>query len=302
MFLYSAVFFLFFAICKKMYAEWGSIDWEKLDIKGLWLILASLSIMANSLLQVLIWKKVLAIFHYEIPYSICFRIEMISQIGKYLPGKVGLVFTKLIECNKVGIPNKVSIIAASYHVGMGLYFQCLIGMITLPVILNATEYINIGFSITDYTILLFIGFILIYPQFFVCFINFFFAAIKKEPVEIYLKFYDWIYICSIFILQAFISGCIGLFLLNTFYFIPFEKIPYIMGARSWAFLIGLLNLFAPSGIGVRDGILVELYSYLIPIPIAFAVAIASRLAGTIVEWCLIGIALFFRSKEYRKEE
>jgi hypothetical protein len=116
-----------------------------------------------------------------------------------------------------------------------------------------------------------------------------------------IKFINWFILILSFLSLAFLNGLLGFFIINMFYTVSFDKIFYIIGTTSWAFLIGLLNVFAPSGIGVRDGILIGFYSYLIPAPLALAVAITIRILVTSVEWSLIGIAFLIKPEKLKIE-
>jgi uncharacterized membrane protein YbhN (UPF0104 family) len=293
-FLYLIILIIFSLVSYKLYEDWASVTWNDIHVKSYWLIFAFFMVVIVNLLQIYIWKKILSIFNFNISFISSFRIEMISQVGKYIPGKVGLVLTKFVECNRLGIPRKVSLIAASYHIGIGLYFQFLIGLLTIPVIYQTVKDNNIAFSVLYLVSIILIGLIFVYPNSFIFFINIFLRLTGKETIKVQFKIFNWVCICFAYLLLAILGGFFGFLIINTFFPVAFNKIPYIIGTMSWAFLIGLLNVFAPSGIGVRDGILIGLYSYIIPAPIALVVAITTRIIGTSVEWLLIGIAFYIK--------
>jgi uncharacterized membrane protein YbhN (UPF0104 family) len=57
--------------------------------------------------------------------------------------------------------------------------------------------------------------------------------------------------------------------------------------------LGLIAVFAPAGLGVREGTLVYLLTYIVPAPIAVILSVATRLWMTLVETGLIGVAYFW---------
>ncbi len=299
---YLIILLIFIPIACRVHSDWAGVDWNAFEIRFFWLIPVLFLTVLVYLLQIYNWKKILSLFGNNISFLSSFRIEMVSQIGKYIPGKIGLVLTKLAECNRLGISKKTALICTSYHIGIGLYFQFLIGLLTVPIILQVVKDPNITFSIIYLIFVVVIGIVFIYPKSFLFFINLFLKVTGKESVTIKIDLVSWLFICIIYIILAVLNGLIGFVMINGFFPVSFDQIIYIIGTRVWAFLLGLLNIFAPSGIGLREGILTGLYSFIIPAPLALAVAITSRIVGTIVEWSLIGLALLIKPEKLKIQE
>ena len=72
--------------------------------------------------------------------------------------------------------------------------------------------------------------------------------------------------------------------------VPADDIPVYFGAFAVAWLAGLLAIYAPGGLGVREGVLVALLSSRIGAADALLVAAASRLVLILVDVVLAGIA------------
>jgi len=56
----------------------------------------------------------------------------------------------------------------------------------------------------------------------------------------------------------------------------------------------LMAIFAPSGLGVREGALVYLLSFVMATPIAVIISILTRIWMTLIEIGLIGVIYLFR--------
>jgi glycosyltransferase 2 family protein len=299
---FTIVILIFIFVFLKVSDDWSSIHWDTIQIKYMFILPALLIAIISNLLICYIWKRILCLFRINMPFLASFRIQLISQIGKYIPGKIGLLFTKMIECNKVGISNKISMLSASYEIGLGLYFQLLVGAVTIPFFLPFFSNSIKTVSIKSFIILIPLGFVFVHPYFFLSFTNLFFKIINKKTIHMNIKFFNWFILILSFLSLAFLNGLLGFFVINMFYAVSFDNIFYIIGTTSWAFLLGLLSIFAPSGIGVRDGILVGFYSYLMPAPLALAVAIIIRILATSVEWSLIGVAFLIKPNKIKIEE
>jgi hypothetical protein len=91
--------------------------------------------------------------------------------------------------------------------------------------------------------------------------------------------------------------------INSIYRIGAEHILYLAGAFSAASLIGMFSVFVPSGLGVREGVLILMLAPIVSVEAAIVISFASRLWFTATE--LTGIAaswMFMRGLVPRKSE
>lgn len=91
--------------------------------------------------------------------------------------------------------------------------------------------------------------------------------------------------------MTWLVGGIGHFYLARALYDPltFEAMPGIASAFALAWVAGYLTPLAPSGIGVREAILVALLTIWVPTPIAVVLALASRLLLALQDLCWAGL-------------
>ncbi|MDQ3065383.1 MAG: hypothetical protein M3Q36_03890, partial [bacterium] len=65
---------------------------------------------------------------------------------------------------------------------------------------------------------------------------------------------------------------------------------FIMGVGNIAGAISMLAIFAPSGLGVREGVQLTLLSLIMPTELALLVTITTRLWGVAMDVIFFGIA------------
>jgi len=94
-----------------------------------------------------------------------------------------------------------------------------------------------------------------------------------------------------YIVSVLATGLAFCVLASSFYPISGSQIPSIAGALAAAVLIGFLTPIAPSGLGVREGVLSWLLSSTLPGSIALMLAVLSRAWLTVGEAIWVGIAL-----------
>jgi glycosyltransferase 2 family protein len=93
---------------------------------------------------------------------------------------------------------------------------------------------------------------------------------------------------SLYVIGTFISGSAYFFVVQAVYpAVRWTDFIYIVGASSVAAAVSLLAVFAPGGIGVREGVQVAFFSALMPTEIAVVIAVLMRL------WSLAIDVLFF---------
>jgi uncharacterized membrane protein YbhN (UPF0104 family) len=83
-----------------------------------------------------------------------------------------------------------------------------------------------------------------------------------------------------------------------------QYILFLTGALAISSTLGLIAIFAPSGLGVREGALVYILSFMMATPVAVIISILTRIWMTLVEIGLIGMVYLFyklQKQEKRKE-
>jgi hypothetical protein len=77
--------------------------------------------------------------------------------------------------------------------------------------------------------------------------------------------------------------------IRSFYPLEWGYVLFLAGAFSFASMLGILALFAPSGLGVREGVLALFLRRIMPESVALVVSVASRVWVTLVELASVGV-------------
>jgi hypothetical protein len=86
-----------------------------------------------------------------------------------------------------------------------------------------------------------------------------------------------------YVCQWCLMGFAFYLLARAFADIPADKAGAVLGAYAGACVIGTIAVFAPSGLGVREGALALFLSPLVPVPTVVAIALAARVWYSLVE-------------------
>jgi uncharacterized membrane protein YbhN (UPF0104 family) len=71
---------------------------------------------------------------------------------------------------------------------------------------------------------------------------------------------------------------------------------FVMGADTLAGAIGMIVIFAPSGIGVREGIQLTLLSLIMPKELALIITVVTRLWNVLVDLLFFALGALFDKK------
>jgi len=207
--------------------------------------------------------------------------------GKYIPGKVFMLAARCPAYEKENKPIRkitVCFLLENACTLLGAAFLFLISLFFFPNdLLEKYKY---------WTILLMIAFfICINPKI----INFFLAIIgkiAKKDMLIPVTYPDMLRTVLLFILNWLVAGSGFYMLVHAIYPVPASQWLYVGGIYGLSTIIGILALFAPSGLGVREGILTAGLCLIMPEEYAISISLISRLWQTAAEIILVAGAFF----------
>ena len=81
--------------------------------------------------------------------------------------------------------------------------------------------------------------------------------------------------------------------INSVYSVPVGHFVYIVGLLTLASFSGLISIFTPAGLGVREGIMIFLLAAIIPKTVAGVISVGSRLLIVAAEGNFIRNSVFF---------
>ena len=277
---------IFYFLGKNLYRNWGQIDFKQLHFNVSLLIISVFFLLGFFLMLAFGWKSIFKGIGVSLPFFKSLKIIFYSQLGKYLPGKIWTFAGRMYFCQKIGIPTSKTFLSMVLELALITISGILIFLIALS--------ISPGFEINIHPffliIVVIVSFIIVHPKVLTRIINFFLRLIKKEPIKIELNFFQ---ICSIMGCYFIIWFCFGIafyFLINSVTFITPSKIPIITGSFAISNTIGIMALFAPAGLGVREGILSLLLSNFFPLSLAILLSFLCRIWISVGELVMAGIS------------
>ncbi len=262
------------------------------------IIISFILLFPPMIIQTYLWKSILNAMNVELSFRETFSIYYIGNLGKYIPGKIWQFFMMAYIAKEKGL-SATRAFSASF---VGQMLSVAAGMLM--------AFITLGASLTKYLtnplffvfILLFLSFIflLFFKPRIIEFIGFFFAAIlgRSQSLRIefspgkLLKFTLIYFIIWILVGLSFYLICLS------FFYVNIKKLPFLVGSFSLSVVIGFLSVFAPGGIGVREGLITVILpaGNITNSSLAGIIAIVARIIFTCNEIALFILAWAFRLK------
>ena len=262
---------------------------RELNFKINWpvFLLSMLFYFAYKLTLSLLWHYITILNHSDIPVFDAVVSYLYSILGKYIPGKVFMLAARFPAYEKRNVPlSKVTVdfLIENVCTILGASFIFLISIFGLhdPTI-DAYRPVAV--------ILVVLFFICLHPKIINFFLGIFEKITKKNNLKIDFSYLQMLKVVVLFILNWMIVGTGFYILSKSMWDIPVGNLMYVGGIYGLSAVAGILALFAPSGIGVREGVMVLGLSVILPQEIAVIISVVSRLWQSVAEIILILFAM-----------
>jgi uncharacterized membrane protein YbhN (UPF0104 family) len=282
---------IFFFLGKMVWENWNEVKDASFTFEVFPLILSTLIFVFSYFIQIWAWYLITLKLKIALSPSDTLKSWLNSQLGKYLPGKIWLLLGRFYFYESRG-KSKKAISIALYLETVTIIMAA--GLIFLAALIFHRE-IRLFYSWRHpgWLVLLFLlGFIFLHPRVLQKILNWALIHFKREPVSLSISYSDILWILLVCIV-SWVSGGVGFYLfVDSVYPVGPQYILFLTGALAISSTLGLVAIFAPSGLGVREGVLVYLLLLMMPPPVAVIISILTRIWMTLIEIGLIGIIYF----------
>jgi len=261
------------------------IDW--------WLLLAASAwTLAFRYWMVLIWRVILRALGSEHlpPFRVMSYVYAKAWLSRYIPGTVTWIAARIYMASSYGISKSRLMVSSLLEGAMQVAASTIVSMI----ILGLNPHFDLVPLVAKVLVVIvsIISLVVLFPPIFNRLMYIAFSVFKRQPnrdLHINGKAVGWSFV--LFAIGTFINGT-GAFLL-ILSIDPTTSLAtylYIIGAFGISGAIGIAVPFLPSGLGVRDGILLVLLAAIMPKEVALVVTVFSRLWLMAIDVLFLGAA------------
>src|SRR4051794_6282959 len=231
------------------------------------------------------WQAVLHELDHDVSTVSAGQIYLVGGLGKYLPGSVWAFVLQMELSLRAGIPRARSFAASLVLVGMSTTAALVLGLFGIPTLVDVG-----GAAVWGAAALAPIALVCAIPPVLSRLVDLFLRILGRAGLGHRLRFkglarvIGWSAIAwALFGVHFWLLG-VGVSVHAT------PSLPDAVGAFALAMTAGLLAIASPSGLGVREAVLVAALSPFVGVGTALGVALASRLILTVADVLAAGAA------------
>ena len=298
---YLIILTIFFFLGKNLFDNWQKVKGYDFSFNYFYLLLSFFFLFLMIISFALIWNKILRILEptQKLSNFKAIKIFIYSWLGRYIPGKVWLFLGRVYLGQKEGLNKKNLVIGTAYEIVLSIVSVFLFSIFFLS--------ISFGMKVSNFYIIpmliIPIGLFLVHPKILYYFSNLFLRKFKniEIPLDSFLSYKNIIRIIFYFFIAFSFNGIGFFFLVRSIVYLPFCDIIGAISAFIFASALGMVAIFAPSGLGIREGVLVLLLQFYFPLSIAILISLIARIWATIGEAiALISVYLYSKFKKNGK--
>ena len=279
---------------RKLFLSWRELSGLSWNFH-IWQLLASFAtLLLYRALLVQPWIASLKQFNAQLPYSTGFQIFNLSQLGRYLPGKVWLVVGQVYLCKNAGIGKAQAFVSTLLQLAFLTFSGILIAVFVfvftpadlpfaitlpnLPIVTGCVVFAGLSILAVCRRLI----FRLICETVF-----------KLNPNTPFSSF-RLLHSFLIYLLLWCVYGLAFFLLIKSLFPLEWHLLPAIVASYALAWTAGFLSFVTPGGLGVREGALSLLLAPYLPPATAMLVALLSRVWSIAADLVLASIALGIR--------
>ncbi|MDY0909004.1 lysylphosphatidylglycerol synthase domain-containing protein [Microbacterium sp. CFBP9034] len=295
----------FFAV--SLWDNWDQIAAEHLAFDWLWVVATLLFAVAVPLTGIL-WGRIVRALDRDaegrISHAEAIAVQCASWLLKYIPGQVGSVVNKIVWAGKKGVSRSLVLITFVYE-NVFLQIASIVPSVIILLVSLGPEIFGENATLLLLPLLILIPLAAIsYKPFFHRIVSVPARRVLKRdvPAEYFLSTWQTLWALVEFLGPRVLNGVGFVMIAATVTEVtPDQWLPFA-AAYVLAGAIGILAFFVPSGLGVREAIIVLILSQYIPVAEAIVISLLARLLSTVGDGLIALIYVGVRRtipKEYR---
>jgi hypothetical protein len=251
--------------------------------------LSLILISLNLALAALLWRNTLQRLGGELPIPTTLYIWFVSQIVRYAPGNVWHLLGRVYLTQQQRIDTRSSSLSMMFE----LLHVLTSGLLVATVLLLLWWRDTLAFAA-----LLLFPFLVCYlfPQLLHYPLTWIMRRRGQDIPNLHIRRRDLVALLPGYVAVWLIYGGSVYLLTASVYPVSLDALPTLTGMYALAWVLGFLSFITPSGLGVREGILSYMLSFVVPVPVAMLLALLLRVWMTAGELLSTAGAVWLKPK------
>lgn len=288
-----------FFLVRSVVRNWQQVkdfDWQP----NPWLLIASFLLLCGTLFyMIVLWRGLINRLGSRISLGAAFRIFSVSAMGRYLPGKVWQVVGMVYLGKREGVRTEAGVWAAVLAQLLAVLSGVLVTFIAFlleqeRLLAPLLEQVGIErLSLWWMMLPVAITLVVIHPRILQKLTNWILKIFKRPPIKFSLSYPGLIVFFMLYFVSWLLYGTAFWLFLSSVHPVGLADWVLVTGAFAAAYIVGLLAVFVPGGLGVREGLLTLFLEGGVGQGVAVALSFGQRLWFTTAELTFLAISLIF---------
>ena len=293
---------IIFFLARTIYIHRYELSQWQWNINWIYILVSFLLLFGAYISATIAWQKIISSFSLKVGLIDSFRILYLSQLGRYIPGKIWQVVGMVALAQEVGVPARISL--ASFALAQAYSLPA--SFVLIPIFLGRLDSVD---SLAAYRDIFYGVFTIVIIVFLVLFfkpnglnwaLNKVLKILRREPVDYKPDFGNRISIFVWYLAMWFLFGLAFHYFLNAIMSYSILPIGYAIGTYIAAYIIGYISFLSPGGLGFREGVMTALLSPYFSTPVAASISLINRIWITAAEAIISLLALLTYRIKSRK--
>jgi uncharacterized membrane protein YbhN (UPF0104 family) len=276
-------------------SQWDDFSSALTELHPMPVLLSGVLVLLAMLASMLAWRVLLADMGSSLPLAVAARVFFVSQLGKYVPGKVWMFVAQVELGREHNVPAKRSAVVGMLTLMLTVATGLLVPLAILP-LLDVAAFGRFWWAFVLVPVLL----VMLHPKLLNPLIRLAFKVIRKQPPEEPLTLGGIVRSVFWMLVSWGFYGLSLWALLRDLGADEAKALPLAIAAFALSWTIGFIVLITPAGAGVRETALVVVLGQVMVQPVALLAALVSRLLMTFADLALAGGAVL-ASRKHRQQ-
>lgn len=269
----------FYFLGSRLVRDWHQIPFSELRFRPIPLIGAFLLFGIHFFFYGYAWRALLIGLGYRLGWLASTSIWAVTQLGKYVPGKVWFTLGRIELANRKGIPRAAGFVSVLLEAGFALLSAVLLFGLALLFVPHGqvppAAYILLS--------LIPICLVVLYPPVLNRLVAYFLGRLRRPTFRLQVSYPRLVWISAVYTFDWLIQALGCYIMVNSFYPLPLSSLPVLIGGYAVSWILGFLSLVTPAGLGVREGIFTFILRMVLLQPLAIVAALLTRVWVTLGE-------------------
>jgi hypothetical protein len=265
--------------------QWSSVQEALAQIAPLSIAVSLVTVLLGLGAGLMSWVTILNGIGDRAPVPVGGQLMLVGQLGKYVPGSVWAYVMQMELGRQHGIARPRVLVTSLYAAGVGVVSSLVLGALALPIVAKSNPELLWLFALLP------LGLALLHPRIMTWIASNVLRIFRREPLEHRIRYRTVALAVGWSLLSYLFYGLHLFVLVNSLVDPDLANLLLLTGAMALSFTLSLFAVVFPSGLGIREAVLVAAMSLVLTVAQATAVTLVSRIIFTVADLAAAGLAV-----------